>query len=257
MSSTPSSLRLWVAFGVVVATTVTAGAAWSRPGGIVGFSGKSGGICTQCHEGGPKPTVTLDGPLSLDAGMLATYTFKIETTNKATGMNAAVSDGTMGVIDGGVPLLQLDEGEVTHTEPNKVDGGQQTYTFTMTAPAYGGDITLYAAGNAVDLSGDELGDNASNTSLTIKVIGPPKPPPDPTPTATATSTAPPPTSTATTKPPTSYPDAGSSGSSAAAPSDDSGCSIGWADRSSMPTSVMFGSIVGLAALARARRRRRA
>lgn len=264
MSSHPSPLRLCVAFGVLVAASVTAGSAWSRPGGITGYSGKTGGTCNSCHQGGLAPTVELTGPTTLDAGVLGTYTFKVTTANKATGMNAAVSDGTMGLVDGGVPVLQVDEGEVTHTNPTTVVGGSTSYTFTMTAPEYGGPITLYAAGNAVDLSGDEDGDQAAAAKLEITVNGPPKPaepdsgtpPPQPTATATATTTA-------TTPKPAA--DAGGAGQDAgfkptgAAPDsgDDSGCSIGWADRSSVPTGVMFGSIVALAAFARARRRPRA
>jgi MYXO-CTERM domain-containing protein len=259
MSSQRRSLvRSCISAGIVVSLTCAAGIAWSHSNGITGASGKQGGICNQCHDNPkttPTPTVTLDGPMTLDAGASAIYTFKIETTAQATGMNAATSDGTLAAADGG--LTQFEDDEVTHLTPNKADAGSVIYSFFLTAPAYGGPVKLYAAGNAVDLDNSTDGDQSARTTLDITINGPPRP-----------DAGTPPPATTTPAPPTTAPkptvDAGAGGSdpvgaapaaSDAAPADSSGCSMGPADRASVPGGAIFASLIALAALGRKRRRR--
>jgi MYXO-CTERM domain-containing protein len=254
--------RPWLRIGAVFAITSAAGAAWAFPGGISGYSGKQNSICSSCHEGGPTPTVKLAGPASLDAGASAVYTFTVTTTNKATGMNAAVSDGQLAADDAGTTRIEPgpqegDNDEITHPSPWKItdagpEGGSNVYSFSLTAPAYGGPITLYAAGNAVNLDNDPGGDEAARDSLQITVFGPPKP----------AATTPAPTSTGPTITP--FPDAGAPPSSTsdagtrtnnAAPESDSGCSMHGTGGSSAPAGVMFAGLIGLAAIARGRRKR--
>ncbi len=45
--------------------------AHAYPGGIAGYSGKTGVTCTQCHSSGTPPTVTMALPASVNSG--ATY----------------------------------------------------------------------------------------------------------------------------------------------------------------------------------------
>jgi hypothetical protein len=244
---TPSPSRTWLRLGIILAMTSVAGAAWSRSGGISGKSGKQGSTCNQCHGGGTTPTVKLDGPRSLDAGMLANYTFSITTVAVATGMNAATTEGTL-IEDGDGGNTRLEDDEITHVQKTKPDAGVALYRFSMTAPQYGGTISLYAAGNAVNGDDEESGDESAKDKIDIVVNGPPRPPPP-----EAGPPAPGPTSTADAS---TSKDAGREGGSAAAsPEEDSGCTIGWSDRSSAPAGAMLAGLVALAAVGRSRRRR--
>lgn len=241
----------WARVGVALAMVSCAGIAYAHSNGVTGASGKQGPICNSCHNGGSPPKVTLTGPTALDAGSIATYTFQIQTDAAITGMNAAISDGKLAGNDAGFTVTSFDE--ITHARTLRPDGGAAVYTFSMTAPEFGGKITLFAAGNAANNNGQSDGDQASGTLLDIEVNGPPRPPPPeagPPPTPTSTGTTPPPQ---VDSGPVAY-DAGDDLGGAAAPADDSGCSVGWSDRSGAPAGALFGALVGLAALVRARRR---
>jgi hypothetical protein len=239
------SARFAVSIAAIFALTCFADVASPFSGGITRKSGKQGGTCNGCHQGGVTPKVTLDGPTSLDAGMLATYTFRIETAAAITGMNAAVSadDAVMaGDGDGGT---REDENEVTHARTIRPDGGAAVYTFSMVAPPYGGKITLYAAGNACDGNGNTEGDESAATSIEIDVIGPPRPPP------------PPPPQEPPSERPAETPSSSGYGGEAqsAPPEDDSGCAVGWAGPRAPATSVAA-ALVAVAAVARRVRSRR-
>lgn len=243
--------------GFVVSTvllTTIAGVSWASEGGIVAKSGKQGGSCQQCHTGGKPPSIKLDGPLALEAGTIAAYTFRVESDAAVVvGMNAAISesDGIMYADDAGA--TREEDNEITHTRPNRFDAGVFTYSFFVKAPPYGGKLTVYAAGNACDGNGQNDGDESSRTTLTVDVSGPERPappeagPPKPAPTGPTTT----PTPDASTK--RADDDAGTG--NLAAPEEDSGCSIGWADRSSAPAGAMLAALVGLAAITRKKRRR--
>ena len=55
--------------------------AWSLSTGITGHSGNpntnGGEICTLCHSGGVAPSVQLNGPGSVEAGSLNTFTLSV------------------------------------------------------------------------------------------------------------------------------------------------------------------------------------
>lgn len=234
---------------VVLALTCAAGAAWSSSGGITGKSGKQGGSCNGCHQGGTTPTVKLEGPTSLDAGAVALYTFRVATDAAITGMNAAVSvsDGVMASDpDGGG--TREDDNEIVHAQPVRPDAGQAVYRFAMTAPPYGGKITLYAAGNACNNDGKTDGDESARTALDIEVNGPPRPPP--------AAPAPGPKPPAQESPIDAAPPTGDAGATSdVAPEEDSGCSIAWTDRSSAPAGAALAALAALAAVWRGRRHR--
>ncbi len=248
------TLRSWARAGFLcAAASLVTVAAWATPGGIVTKSGKQGSSCPSCHTGGKRPGVALDGPASLDAGSIATYTFRITSdSGVVAGFNAAISeeDGVMYGDDGGTS--QEEQNEVTHLMPNAFDAGEFVYTFSLKAPPYGGKLTVYAAGQACDNDGTTDGDQAAQTTFDISVNGPPRPPP---PEAGPPPTPPPP-ATATPTVDASTSSRGDAGTSAAAPKEeDSGCSIGWADRTSAPAGATLAALFGLAALTRKRRRR--
>lgn len=242
------SARFGLSVAAILALTCFAEVASPFSGGITRKSGKQGGTCNGCHQGGVTPKVTLDGPTSLDAGVLATYTFRIETAAAITGMNAAVSvdDAVMsGDADGGT---REDENEVTHARTMRPDGGAAVYTFSMVAPPYGGKITLYAAGNACDGNGNTEGDESAATSIEIDVNGPPRPPPPP---------PPPPQERPSEPPPESSSSSGYGGETPSAPpEDDSGCAVGWTGPRAPATSVVAALVAAIALARRVRARRR-
>lgn len=240
--------RFGVALTLVVLTFGVARTALGHSNGVTGSSGKSSGTCNNCHFGGPSPKVTLAGPTQLEAGVPATYTLFVESTNKISGMNAAATDDVVfGDDDGGTTRVQ--GGEVTHARTLAIVDGGALYTFSLTAP-YGETITLYAAGNAADDNGQSDGDRASSAQLAIAVDGPPRPPPPPAPTPT-----PKPAPTPTTPPP-SVPDASADGGGPAAePSSDGGCALG-GTTGDVASSAGGGALVTLLAAARLARRRR-
>jgi hypothetical protein len=275
MNSSPRPLP-WLRIGTVVSLTLVTSLAMAFEDGITGRSGKQGTSCNQCHNGGVAPTVALTGPLTLDAGAKGVYTFTVTTPNVATGMNAAATGGAVLAANqtgGNVQTLDEDgELEVTHTAPmltTDAGGGNgiSTYKFELTAPAFGGPIKLFAAGNAVNNNGATDGDNSARQEITITINGPARPPdggvdsgnpgPGPNPTATAAPTTTVTAAPTNTSPTTPGADAGGARPGAKpAAEDDSGCSIGWADRSSLPGGAMIGTLLALAAFGRARARRR-
>lgn len=257
MNGASSGLRGWVRAGVVLASLCSAGVAWSNSGGITGRSGKQGAICNSCHQGGKTPTVKIDGPTSLDAGMVAVYTFHIQTDAAITGMNAAATDGVkmIGDEDGGFTYLDYDE--VTHARTVKPDAssGEAVYTFSITAPPYGGKIKLYAAGNACNNNQNTDGDEAASTTLDIDVNGPPKPPP---PEAGPPPPKPPPVDSGPPPQQDSGSSLGDAGDDTPAPADDSGCAVGFLGdgRSTLPLGGMIGALAGVGLIARTRRKKR-
>jgi hypothetical protein len=137
--------------------------------GIAGYSGQQPGIfCNQCHQGGSTPQVTLSGPTGLDAGEQATYTLTITGGAAAgCGFDATVS---------GDALLQVAEsgtvnagGDIVHNTPRSFSGGSCSFIFKMTAGTTDGPVTLYAAGNSVNLDGTPNGDRAGTTTMDVNV----------------------------------------------------------------------------------------
>lgn len=155
-------------FGLLV------GVAGARPGGINGYSGNpatnGGDICDACHSAGSTPTVTLSGPTSVATGSTQTYTLTVSGGQEvAGGLDVSVTDGSLAVSDPGTYLRQ---GEITHSEPRAVDGGGSvSWTFNWTAPGQAATVTMYGAGNSVNLADGRRGDFPNKDVLTINVTG--------------------------------------------------------------------------------------
>ena len=139
--------------------------------GITGFSGMTGPTCSNCHSGGQTPTVTLTGPEFIAPDTIATYALTIAGGQEiAGGFNVAATDGTLAVFPGSTDT-QLLSNEMTHTTPQTInDDNEVIFLFQWTSPPITGTVTLYGAGNSVDLSSDTMGDAANTDTFTIEVI---------------------------------------------------------------------------------------
>ena len=167
--------------------------------GVSGFSGESGSTCNQCHSGGIEPTVTLSGPNTVFIGDVLTYTLTVADGQAlAAGMDVAVTGGVLTDTLAGSIYTKIIAGEVTHDNSDAVQkaapsypvyghdggpkcindsctsvpGGEVIFTFNWIAPDVPTSVTMYGAGNSVDLSGDNNGDSAGTDSLTINVFDP-------------------------------------------------------------------------------------
>jgi hypothetical protein len=159
--------------------------------GIALYSGEQMKVCTECHAPGPiLPKATLSGPASLAAGETGTFTLLIDTdvTTSATqvaqprqaGLDVAASAGTLGTVNQ-INQTRLIDGELSHTNALAAAKTVQVQ-FTLTAPAEGGTVTLYAAALSANGDGTNAGDGTDATTLQVQVIAPPPPdlasPPD-------------------------------------------------------------------------------
>lgn len=136
--------------------------------GITGRTQKNGVGCT-CHGSSftPAVSVVIDGPTSLIPGQTETYTVTITGGPLvAGGTNIAASAGTLVPGTG----LRLENSELTHQAPKTSSNGNVVFSFTYTAPATEGTITLYANGNSVNLDGTNSNDQwnfAQNKTINV------------------------------------------------------------------------------------------
>jgi hypothetical protein len=111
-----------------------------------------------CHGTSPstatKVTITLPGTAT--PGQILTGTISVNNpAESAGGTDIATRKGTL--TPG--PGLQKMGTELSHTSPKTFDGSKTaSWTFTYTAPMTEGFDTVWANGNAVNLSGTEEGD---------------------------------------------------------------------------------------------------
>ena len=183
-----SSLHVRLAlslFAGLFLTTIAATAS-AYGSGATGYSGKDGSSCNGCHSGGKAPAVQIDGPSSIAAGQTADFTFTVTTTQTRAGADIAGSEGV--TLTPGTNLQDLG-GELTHTKSTPVSGGKAVFKFTITAPASGSSLTLYAAGLAANGNGTG-GDKATTTTKAIAITGATTTTP-PAPTTPPTTTTPP------------------------------------------------------------------
>ena len=142
--------------------------------GINGFSGDpaTGGLtCNKCHSGGATPSVTLSGPTLVQPGETNIYSLTVGGgQEEAGGLDVSASQGALAIADLGTYLLG---GEVVHSNPRLVNPVtfEVTWSFRWTAPLTGGTVTLYGAGNSVNLQSGNNGDAANTDTLTITVAG--------------------------------------------------------------------------------------
>jgi len=154
---------------LLAALTLLAGIAHADSGGIIGYSGASGAICTACHSGQSAPIVRLDGPMELTPGATGQFTLTLLRTgaNAFGGVNIAASAGTL--TDTNAAGTRMQAGEITHSAPNDVPVDGKTWTFDWTAPAVPGMYFLRAAAASTDGTGTG-GDGSSGATMVLAVL---------------------------------------------------------------------------------------
>ncbi len=123
---------------------------------------RSGGIDGVSQEGCYCHTESTDTTVTLSAGRdrlnpMQISPIKVKVTNKdqvGAGINVAAEDGSLFLASEG----QISNEEFTHTEPAELVDGEKTWLFLFRAGVTPGKVTISAAGNAVDKSGDSRGD---------------------------------------------------------------------------------------------------
>lgn len=163
--------------GLLLAGLLFASLAHAHEDGIIGYSGKNGVFCNACHSGGSTPTVALTGPTTVTANTTNTYVLTITGgAAQAGGLNAAVDvdDAIMGAGPSGE--LRVQNNEVTHTDEQEFEGPTLALTFTVRAPPRNGPFRIFAAGNSTNDNGENNGDRAGATALSVEVTGGIEPP---------------------------------------------------------------------------------
>lgn len=166
------SRSLSFALAASLAVAGSPGTSFGYAAGISGRSGKQGVdvTCSECHKGGKDPEVTIVGPAEVRPGSTTAYKVRIaDPTALKGGFNAALSAGSLAP-GAGTRLLN---GEVTQVTPASFAAGVLAYEFQVTAPPTAGEVTLFAAANAVNANENDKGDRSSLTSFKVKVAGAP------------------------------------------------------------------------------------
>jgi uncharacterized protein (TIGR03382 family) len=153
--------------------------ALARSTGITGASGKPPAdgtpaqTCTRCHAvGATAPAVEISGPASVMAGTTTPYTFIIRGGPAAIGGTNLAVDGAGAALDvvenSGLKVLN---GELTHTAAKAFTStsGEVRFDFSLIAPATGGLVTIYGAGNSANFDKSRNGDGVAATKLEVTV----------------------------------------------------------------------------------------
>jgi uncharacterized protein (TIGR03382 family) len=153
-----------------MAACLVSGSAFAYVTGNVGYSGKQSGSTTcmgsGCHSGGATPTVTLEGPATLEPGATGNYSLIIKGGAASRGgFNVAVSAGSLTAGSG----QRKESGELTHTQSKAFASGEARFDFTLVAPASGATITLFGAGNSTNGDQQPEGDGSALSQKTITV----------------------------------------------------------------------------------------
>jgi len=163
------SSKTWAicALGITLAV-LSGGGAEAFPTGITGYSGSGPLTCTVCHNGGIVPTVTLSGPTTVAPGTIHTFSLTISGGQRiAGGLNVSASGGTLSASDPGTWMMMGPE--ITHLTPRNAIGDVVTFSFDWQAPALPGVVTIFGAGNSVNLNMDTSGDNAAADTFQVSV----------------------------------------------------------------------------------------
>lgn len=132
------------------------------PGGVSGYTKKSGNAGCGCHGSNYLNTtvlVKITGPDTLAAGATGAYTVRVSggPSTKA-GVDISASAGTFSAVSN----LKLLSGELTHSSAKSYINGGVDFTFKYTAPSTVGAQTLYATG-----SSKKHWNWAANKSITV------------------------------------------------------------------------------------------
>ena len=168
-------MRALAAVSALLVTVLMSTAALANGGGVAGYTGKptsfapQGESCSQCHNGGTAPQVSIAGPSTLAAGQSGDYTLIVKTGETRAGAGVAATDGV--VLTAGTGGGFRDSfGEMVQDGSKAVSGGQATFSFRVTAPLTGTTLRLWAVGLAANGSGTG-GDSAAQITQDVSVTG--------------------------------------------------------------------------------------
>jgi len=139
--------------------------------GITGHSGNpatnGGNTCALCHSGGVAPNAQLTGPTSVEAGSTNTFTLTMNGGQlNLAGFNISASQGSLAA---SAPGIGTQNGELKHNQPFNVGTADGQWSFSFTAPASTGTVSLYAAVLSANGDNNVSGDNVATTTLTIEI----------------------------------------------------------------------------------------
>lgn len=167
------SLRTF-AVGVLFLTSLVVAVRFPQASstGISGFSGAPMTdelTCNECHSGGVPPTVTIAGPSLVTPGSTHSFTLTISGgQQRGGGLDVAADGGTLVATD--LVGTRVQFGEIVHNSTRNVDVNRQViWSFDWIAPPTEGTVTLFGAGNSVNLSQGANGDRAGLATLEITV----------------------------------------------------------------------------------------
>jgi hypothetical protein len=121
---------------------------YSYASGVAGRTLKGSTPGCTCHQSSSNSAVVVSvtGPATLNPGATGTYTLSVSRSSgtfSTGGIDIAVSSGTLAT--GGTSGIKLSSGEIVHSAKFT---SATTKTFTLTAPATPGPITIYCTGAA-------------------------------------------------------------------------------------------------------------
>jgi hypothetical protein len=183
----------WIRYALVLALAGFSGFTVLYSTGITGVTKKPNHVFFEpgcfCHGDTASPTVTvrIEGPDTLAAGEQSTFRISVVRDSVvAAGFNVASFFGPLGIADSAFTQLMEpapgESPELTHLQPKQSSGSDTiSWEFRYRAPFSAGVVdTLYANGNAVDLTGDPSGDAwafAPEFLVTIVPVADVAPPP--------------------------------------------------------------------------------
>ncbi|MBK7865143.1 MAG: hypothetical protein IPJ65_42415 [Archangiaceae bacterium] len=148
---------------------------FANASGAIGYSGAPGtGSCNDCHSGGAAPTVTINGPDTLNAGATGMYTCTV-TGGSRVGVNIAVTE-MLAALNPVSANLGIAFRELFQVSPQN---SGTTFSFSLTAPPVAGPMTIYAVGNAVNGNGATSGDRSANATKMVTIMAAAGSPADP------------------------------------------------------------------------------
>jgi hypothetical protein len=138
--------------------------AHAYPGGIAGYSGKTGVTCTQCHSSGTPPKVTMALPASVNSGATYALTLTAVGASGNGGLDVASTAGTFTAGTG----TQVLSGELVQSNSSS----NHSWTFSWTAPTVTTNTTATLYGSAMDSYGGGTGTVVANTTVLAAVANP-------------------------------------------------------------------------------------
>ena len=158
--------------GVWILGTIIIPISFTSSGGIINYSGNplagGGASCSNCHSGGVPPSVSITGPTNVQPSSTSTFSFTMTGGQQNIGgLDISAQGGTLISTQANTRLLS---GELTHQQPaTAAADGSISWSFDWTAPAAGGNYTLYGAGLSANANGGTSGDGGSTAVLLVTV----------------------------------------------------------------------------------------